>query len=59
MGFRTWLVTRLSSSDRHSGSLAFGTIRLVSKRELRGLFPEATIVGEGIGPFVKSWYVVN
>jgi SAM-dependent methyltransferase len=36
----------------------FGTIRLMSKRELRRLFPEARIVGERIGPFVKSWYVV-
>lgn len=36
----------------------FGTIRLMSKRELETLFPEAHIVPERLGPFVKSWYVV-
>jgi len=37
----------------------FGTIRLMSRRELRQLFPSATIVPERVGPFVKSWYVVR
>ena len=37
----------------------FGTIRLMSKRELRALFPQATLVPERIGPLVKSWYVVG
>lgn len=36
----------------------FGTIRLLTKRELRQLFPEARIVPEQVGPFVKSWYAV-
>jgi hypothetical protein len=36
----------------------FGTIRLLTKRELKMLFPEARLVGERLGPFVKSWYAV-
>lgn len=36
----------------------FGTIRLLNRRELRALFPEALLVPERLGPFVKSWYVV-
>ena len=36
----------------------FGTIRLMEKSELRRLFPEARLVPEMLGPFVKSWYVV-
>jgi methyltransferase family protein len=37
---------------------AFGTIRLLTKRDLESLFPEAALVPERLGPFVKSWYVV-
>ncbi|HXQ28648.1 MAG TPA: methyltransferase domain-containing protein [Gemmatimonadales bacterium] len=37
----------------------FGTIRLMSRRELRRLFPTARILPERLGPFVKSWYVVS
>ena len=37
----------------------FGTIRLLTKGELRQLFPEALILAERFGPFVKSWYAVN
>jgi hypothetical protein len=37
----------------------FGQIRLMTKRELRELFPHARIVPERIGPLVKSWYVVS
>ncbi len=37
---------------------AFGTIRLMTKHELEDLFPEARIVAERLGPFVKSWYAV-
>jgi SAM-dependent methyltransferase len=37
----------------------FGTIRLMTKRELHELFPGARLVEERIGPFVKSWYVVH
>jgi SAM-dependent methyltransferase len=36
----------------------FGTLRLMSKRELQALFPEARMVPERLGPFVKSWYAV-
>jgi hypothetical protein len=36
----------------------YGTIRLLTKGELLQLFPEARLVPERIGPFVKSWYVV-
>ncbi len=36
----------------------FGTIRLMDRSELRRLFPEARLVAERLGPFVKSWYVV-
>ena len=36
----------------------FGTIRLLTRRELRQLFPEANLVPERVGPFVKSWYAV-
>jgi hypothetical protein len=36
----------------------FGTIRLMTRRELRRLFPEARLLDERMGPFVKSWYVV-
>jgi hypothetical protein len=37
----------------------FGTIRLMSKSELRRIFPNARVVPERIGPFVKSWYVLS
>jgi hypothetical protein len=37
----------------------FGTIRLMKKAELRRLFPEARLIPERLGPFVKSWYVVH
>jgi hypothetical protein len=37
---------------------AFGTIRLMTERELEDLFPEAHIVAERFGPLVKSWYAV-
>jgi hypothetical protein len=37
----------------------FGTIRLMTKRELRELFPEADLVPERFGPLVKSWYAVS
>ena len=37
----------------------FGQIRLLTKRELRIMFPEARIIPEQVGPFVKSWYVVH
>ena len=36
----------------------FGTIRLLSGREVAHLFPEASIVSERVGPLVKSWYAV-
>ena len=36
----------------------FVTIRLLTRRELARLFPEARLVPERIGPLVKSWYVV-
>jgi hypothetical protein len=36
----------------------FGTIRLMTRAELSSLFPEAKLVPERLGPFVKSWYVV-
>jgi len=36
----------------------FGTIRLMTRKELQRLFPESQIVSERIGPLVKSWYVV-
>ncbi|HEV2716804.1 MAG TPA: hypothetical protein VGU64_16190, partial [Terriglobales bacterium] len=36
----------------------FGTIRLMKESELRRLFPEARLVPERIGIFVKSWYVI-
>jgi len=36
----------------------FGTIRLMTRRELQRLFPEASLVPERWGPFVKSWYAV-
>lgn len=36
----------------------YGTIRLMTKAELVQLFPEAHLVPERVGPFVKSWYVV-
>jgi len=38
---------------------AFGTIRLMTRAELRRLFPEARLLAERFGPFVKSWYVVH
>jgi len=37
----------------------FGTIRLLTKREVRQLFPQARILSERIGPFVKSWYALE
>jgi hypothetical protein len=37
----------------------FGTIRLMVRRELQELFPDARLVPERLGPFVKSWYVVR
>ena len=36
----------------------FGAIRLLTKREMKILFPEARIVAERFGPFVKSWYAI-
>jgi hypothetical protein len=30
----------------------------MTKTELRRLFPEARIVPERVGPWVKSWYVI-
>ncbi|MCC5787806.1 MAG: methyltransferase domain-containing protein [Phycisphaerales bacterium] len=30
-------------------------VRLVTKREMRKLFPDSTLWGERFGPFVKSW----
>lgn len=36
----------------------FGTIRLMTGKELERLFPEGRLVPERIGPLVKSWYVV-
>lgn len=36
----------------------FGTIRLLTKREVKRLFPEARIVAERLGPLAKSWYAV-
>jgi SAM-dependent methyltransferase len=36
----------------------FGTIRLMTRKELERLFPEGRLVPERIGPLVKSWYVV-
>ena len=47
------------------GSVGRGTdadfcwIRLMTRRELRQLFPNSRIIGERLGPFVKSWYVVG
>jgi len=37
----------------------FGTIRLLTRKELEQLFPEADIVAERIGPLVKSWYAIH
>lgn len=36
----------------------FGTIRLMTRKELAHLFPSASLIPERFGPFVKSWYVV-
>jgi SAM-dependent methyltransferase len=36
----------------------FGTIRLMTRRELERLFPEGQLVPERLGFLVKSWYMV-
>jgi SAM-dependent methyltransferase len=58
VSLQRWLHTHFDiGTFRKSDS--FGTIRLMTKRELRRLFPDAQIVAERLGPFVKSWYVVR
>jgi len=36
----------------------YGSIRLMTRGEIRRLFPEARLVAERLGPLVKSWYAV-
>ena len=52
-----WLHTHFDIGTFRKGD-PFGTIRLLTKRELRRMFPGARLVPERLGPFVKSWYVV-
>lgn len=37
----------------------FGTIRLMTRAEIKTLFSDARLVPERFGPFVKSWYAVH
>ena len=57
VGLQRWLHTHFDIGT-FKRTDPFGTIRLMNRAELRRLFPEARIVPERLGPFVKSWYVV-
>jgi hypothetical protein len=52
-----WLHTRFDIGTFKKTD-PFGTIRLMTRRELGRLFPEARLVPERVGPLVKSWYAV-
>lgn len=45
--------------DRESAMRTVREIRLLRRRQLQGLFPNATIVGERFGGLVKSWIVFD
>ena len=53
-----WLHTHfdIGTFNKHD---PFGTIRLMTRRELRRMFPDGRVVAERIGPLVKSWYVLR
>ena len=57
VALQRWLHTHLDIGTFKKTD-PFGTIRLLTKRELQHLFPEASILPERFGPFVKSWYAV-
>lgn len=58
--FQRWLHRHFTLGTVGKGTDAdFCWIRLMTKSELRQLFPTARIIGERFGPFVKSWYAVS
>jgi hypothetical protein len=56
-GLQRWLHTHFDIGTFKKTD-PFGTIRLLTKREVKRLFPEARIEAERVGPLVKSWYAV-
>ena len=55
--FTVWdLVAKPSPESRHFYIEHFlRDIRLLNRREVAALFPDATVIGESLGPAVKSW----